>query len=52
MSYSVAMSLKAAINYELQNTLKAMPIDQIDENIVAVIDYFEKRLKEIENQYG
>jgi hypothetical protein len=52
--YSVDTLKKAAFHDELQNVLKVLEFEtpgQIDENVVVVMEYLAKRLKEIESRY-
>lgn len=54
MNYSVDTLKKAAFVDELNNVLKVMVSeapDRVDESIVAVMKYLEKRLKEIDTNY-
>jgi ATP-dependent protease HslVU (ClpYQ) ATPase subunit len=54
MNYSVDTLKKAAFHDELENVLKVLAIeapDRVDENIVTVMEYLKKRLKEIDSNY-
>ena len=54
MNYSVDTLKKAAFHDELENVLKVLSIeapDRIDKDILAVIEYLKKRLKEIDSSY-
>lgn len=46
-NYSIDMLKKAAFQNELVS-INCLPIDQIDENILIISEYFEKRIKEID----
>ena len=56
MNYSVDTLKKAAFVDELNNVLKVLRIEapeKVDSNIEAIIEYFEKRLKEFaSNNYN
>lgn len=54
MNYSVDTLKKAAFHDELENVLKVLTIeapDYIDPDIVVVMEYLKKRLKEIDSSY-
>jgi len=54
MNYSVDTLKKAAFVDELNNVLKVLVFetpDRVDAEIKVVIDYLQKRLKEIESNY-
>ena len=51
VSYSTDMLKRAAFHDELVNVLALLPIDQIDEEIIMVRYYLERRMKEIERAY-
>ena len=50
-NYSVDYQRKAAFVDELNNCLKTLPLDQVTEEILMVIEYLEKRIKEIDARY-
>jgi hypothetical protein len=51
MSYSIDTMKKSAFQDELINVLKTIPNNKVDPNIVAVIEYFQRRIKEIDRKY-
>jgi hypothetical protein len=54
MNYSVDTLKKAAFVDEINNVLKVLKIeapDQFDEGLCAILEYLQKRLKEIESNY-
>jgi hypothetical protein len=50
-NYSVDYLRKAAFVDELNNCLKTLPLEQMTEEIKLVIQYLEKRIKEIDARY-
>lgn len=53
-NYSVDTLKKAAFHDELENVLRVLTIESpglIDEDIIAVMKYLEKRLKQIDSAY-
>ena len=50
-NYSVDTLKKSAFVDELNNVLNIQPVEDIDENMLCVIEYFKTRIKEIDKQY-
>lgn len=48
-SYSIRMLKVSAFEHELRNVLDLMPIDQQDEEAIAVKNYLIKRVLELKN---
>lgn len=48
-SYSIQMLKCSAFEHELRNVLDIMPLDQQDEEVVAVKNYLTKRMLELKN---
>ena len=51
MNYSIDFVKKAAFVDELNNVLKIMPIEEIDQKILTIIEYLEERIDEIDKCY-
>ena len=51
VSYSTDMLKRAAFHDELVNILALLPTDQVNEEIIVVQNYLERRMKEIERAY-
>jgi hypothetical protein len=51
MNYSVDMMKRAAFHDELVNLINTMPVENVDEDIVAVKEYLTRRLKEFDRKY-
>lgn len=50
-NYSVDMIKKASFVDELNNTLRVLPTDKLDEAKTSVIQYLESRIAEIDKRY-
>jgi hypothetical protein len=50
-NYSTDMILKSAFEYELNNLLKLVNIQEGKIAQIAIIDYLERRIKEIKDRY-
>lgn len=50
-NYSVDMIKKASFVDELNNILRVLPSDKLDEAKTAVIQYLESRIAEIDKRY-
>jgi len=51
MNYSIDMLKKSAFIDELSE-LQLTPITELDEETMNVIEYFEKRIKELNDKYA
>jgi hypothetical protein len=49
-AYSTDIMKRIIFEDELKNVLLLAP--KISENLIPIKDYFEKRIQEIENEYG
>lgn len=48
MNYSVDMLKKSAFQDELTNVLELLPVEQVDQKTLDVIEYLKHRIKEID----
>lgn len=50
LNYSVDMLKKSAFQDELTNILELLPVEQVDQETLNVIEYLKRRIKEIDKQ--
>ena len=48
LSYSIDVLKKSVFEDELINTLSLIPVESVDEDTVSVIEYFKRRIKELD----
>ena len=48
LNYSVDMLKKSAFQDELTNILELLPVEQVDQETLNVIEYLKRRIKEID----
>ena len=48
LSYSIDVLKKSAFQDELTNILELLPVEQVDQETLNVIDYLKRRIKEID----
>jgi hypothetical protein len=48
LSYSIDVLKKSVFEDELINTLGLIPTESVDEDTVSVIEYFKRRIKELD----
>jgi hypothetical protein len=48
LSYSIDVLKKSVFEDELINTLNLIPVESVDEATVSVIEYFKRRIKELD----
>ena len=48
MSYSIDALKKSAFEDELNNVLNLVPSEYLDKDTVSVIEYFKRRIKELD----
>jgi len=52
LSYSVDMLLRSAFVYEILNNLNLVEVEYQDENYLNIKSYFERRVKEIDDEHN
>ena len=48
LSYSIDVLKKSAFQDEITNILELLPVEQVDQETLNVIDYLKRRIKEID----